>query len=137
MTGVCNLVGTWLAVRALEPEDEAALVSSAFGIDLTTDEFMLIGQRLYNLEKAFNTIHAGFDRKDDLPPERYMNEPVKTGPYEGEICDRGEWNKMLDEFYELHGWDKETGLQTHKGLTDIGLEDVAEKLRKAGRLIED
>jgi len=29
---------------------------------------------------------------------------------------------MLDEFYELQGWDKGTGLQTHQGLAEIGME---------------
>jgi hypothetical protein len=35
---------------------------------------------------------------------------------------------MLDEFYELWGWDKKTGRQTREGLERIGLQDVADKL---------
>jgi aldehyde:ferredoxin oxidoreductase len=133
MTGICSYVGTWGG--ALEPSDFAALTSSAMGIVLTEEEFMLISRRLYNLEKAFNTIHTNFDRKDDLPPRRYMEEPIKSGPWKGYKCDRDKWNEMLDEFYELHGWDKETGLQTRKGLTELGLEDVADKLEQTGKLI--
>jgi hypothetical protein len=43
---------------------------------------------------------------------------------------------MLDEFYALQGWDTETDLQTHQGLAEIDLEDLAKKLSEAGKLIE-
>ena len=43
---------------------------------------------------------------------------------------------MLDNFYELHGLDKKTGWQTRETLENLGLDDLAEKLAKAGRLIE-
>ena len=43
---------------------------------------------------------------------------------------------MLGEFYELQGWDKQTGLLTRQGLAEIGLEDLANKLAEAGKLID-
>ncbi|MBI5967621.1 MAG: aldehyde ferredoxin oxidoreductase, partial [Deltaproteobacteria bacterium] len=70
---------------------------------------MKTGRRGVNLEKALNTLHAGFDRKDDYPPQRYLEEPVQTGPYAGSKCDKEKWDEMLDKFYELNGWDKKTG----------------------------
>jgi len=136
MLGICTYVGTWYGAYALEPSDYAALTSSVTGMEMDEKEIMLIGRRLYNLEKAFNTIHAGFGRGDDLPPKRYMEEPVKSGPYKGVKCDREKFERMLDEFYELNGWDVKTGLQTRNGLIELGLEDVAMKLKKAGKLIE-
>lgn len=134
ITGICNYTGTYSGARALEPADYAALVASAMGVEIDEDELMRLGQRTYNLEKAFNTLHAGFTRKDDYPPRRYMEEPVNSGPYAGFRCDREEWDKMLDRFYELHGWDIETGWQTRRSLEDIALEDVAARLEKAGKL---
>jgi len=135
MTGVCVYMGTFTGAYALEPSDYAELISSAMGIDLTEEELMLMGRRSYNLEKAFNTIHAGFDRKDDLPPARYMEEPIKSGPYAGQRCDGEKWDEMLDRFYELHEWDKETGWQTGKCLRDLDMDDIAEKLQETGRLL--
>jgi aldehyde:ferredoxin oxidoreductase len=41
---------------------------------------------------------------------------------------------MLDEYYELHGWDKETGWQKEGQLEKLALEEVAEDLEKAGKL---
>ena len=95
---------------------------------------MHVGLQAHNLEKAFNTIHVGFDRNDDYPCERYYNEPVKTGPYKGERIDHEIWDKMLDTIYRLHSWDLSTGWQTRKGLEKIGLSDIANKLEKENRL---
>ena len=134
MTGICVYMGSFLGAHALELSDYAELTSSATGIDLTEEEFMLVGRRSYNLEKAFNTIHANFGREDDYPPRRYIEEPVKSGPYAGHKCDKEKWDEMLDTFYELHGWDKTTSLQTRKCLTELSMEDVADQLQKVGRL---
>ena len=128
MTGLCNFVGTYGGAHALEPSDYAELVCSAMGIDLCEDELMFMGRKTYNLEKAFNTIHAGFARKDDYPPKRYMEEPIRSGPYAGYKCDKAKWDEMLDKFYELHGWDKKSSWQTRKCLIELGLE-------RAGKLI--
>jgi aldehyde:ferredoxin oxidoreductase len=136
MTGLCNYMGTYTGVRALEPGDYAELTSAAMGIEISEEEFMRLGQRTYNLEKAFNTIHAGFSREDDYPPRRYMEEPVNAGPYAGFKCDREDWDKMLDRFYELHGWDVGTGWQTRESLKQLELEDIAGMLEKVDRLID-
>ena len=36
-----------------------------------------------------------------------------------------EWNKMLDDYYRSHGWDKR-GLPELETLVNLGLSDVAE-----------
>ncbi len=71
-----------------------------------------------------------------LPRKRQMEEPIHDGPYKGEGSRKGNWNAMLDKFYELQEWDIGTGLQTRSGLEKPGMKDVAEKLAKAGKLIE-
>jgi len=40
------------------------------------------------------------------------------------------YNKMLDEYYELHGWDKKTSYPQRKTLVDLGLEYVADDFRE-------
>lgn len=134
--GICVYVGTWSGVYALEPSDYVELTNLALGINLTEEDFMLLGQKSYNLEKAFNTIHVGFKREDDLPHRRFFEDPILSGPHKGETLNKEKYNSMLDAFYELHGWDKETSWQTRKTLEFLGLSDVAEKLAEVGRLIE-
>ena len=129
-----DILGLCSYVYGQTVDDWIELFSSATGRVLSKDELLHIGLQTHNLEKAFNTIHAGFDRNDDYPCERYYNEPVKSGPYEGERIDHEIWDKMLDTIYTLHGWDIGTSWQTRKGLNKIGLNDVADKLKKENRL---
>jgi aldehyde:ferredoxin oxidoreductase len=95
---------------------------------------MNIGRQIHNIEKAFNTLHGGFTRKDDYPPKRFWDEPVKSGPYKGECLDHDIWNRTLDEYYTLHGWDVETGLQKRETLEKIGLREVSDRLGTSGLL---
>jgi aldehyde:ferredoxin oxidoreductase len=41
---------------------------------------------------------------------------------------------MLDEYYDLHGWDKTSGLPRRETLGDLDLGDVAAELDRMGRL---
>jgi len=136
MLGICVYVGTWSGAYALEPSDYVALTNSVMGTNITEEEMFVIARRSYNLEKAFNTLHTNFDREDDYPPKRFMDEPVKSGPYKGYRCEKENWDKMLNQFYELQGWDKESSLQTRSCLLELGMVDIAERLEKAGRLID-
>jgi aldehyde:ferredoxin oxidoreductase len=133
--GICNYVGTWSGAHFLTPQNYAEMVRTAMGLPVTEKDLMehyaVIGR---NLEKAFNTLHTNLTREDDLPPLRFRQEEIKTGPYKGFKADEDQYNAMLDEFYELWGWDKKTGMQTREGLEKIGLKDVADKLAGKGRL---
>lgn len=63
----------------------------------------LTGERIFNLEKLFN-YEAGLGRADDSLPPRMLQEPLKEGFAKGNVC---ELDKLLDEYYELRGWDNQ------------------------------
>lgn len=130
--GICVFLGPTAGNYAVS--DYTDFVNSAVGLKMTEEELLEMGRLGINLEKAFNTLHTGFDRSDDLPPKRYMDEPIKTGPYRGRKADKDEFEKMLDEYYELHGWDKVTGLQTRECLDALGMGDLAGELAGMKRL---
>lgn len=132
--GICIYTTTWEAADLLGPDDMAELYSSATGKDINGDEFMRIGKRIHNIEKAFNVLHVGFSRQDDYPPKRFMEESVKSGPLKGQRLVRNKWDKMLDEYYGYHNWDKKTSWPTRQCLEDLDLKQVADDLEKAGRL---
>jgi aldehyde:ferredoxin oxidoreductase len=132
--GLCLFTSTWWSPDLLGPEEYAKLYSTSTGREISGEELVVMAERIHNIEKAFNILHAGFGRQDDYPPGRFMEEPIKSGRAEGELLSRNEWDKVLDEYYELHGWDRETGWQKRGQLEKLGLEEVAEDLEKAGRL---
>jgi aldehyde:ferredoxin oxidoreductase len=133
--GICIYVGTWSGAHFLPPANFAELVRTGMGLPVTEEDLMehfaVVGR---NLEKAFNGLHTDLRREDDLPPQRFRQEEVKTGAYRGFKADEGQFNSMLDEFYRLWGWDPKTGMQTREGLEKIGLQDIAEKLARKGLL---
>jgi aldehyde:ferredoxin oxidoreductase len=95
------------------------------------EDFLVVGERIYNIEKAFNS-RLGLDRKDDSLCERWEKEPIPKG-CPGEGTNMGQYlDLMLDEYYEYRGWDPETGLQTRAKLEDLGLQDIADVLEKEG-----
>ena len=61
------------------------------------------------------------------------NEPASV---KGILLDRGKFNEMRAEYYELRGWDPETGLQKQKTLENLDLSDVAQDLKARG-LVKD
>jgi aldehyde:ferredoxin oxidoreductase len=128
------MTSLWLDVNLLGPDEYARLLYLTTGINKTGDELMTLGRRLHNVEKAFNTLHAGFSRKDDMPPARLMNVPIGDGPWKGETLSREAWDGMLTEYYKAQGWDESTGWQTAQMLDDLGLPDVADKLKRFGKL---
>ncbi|HMK64963.1 MAG TPA: aldehyde ferredoxin oxidoreductase C-terminal domain-containing protein, partial [Thermodesulfobacteriota bacterium] len=94
---------------------------TATGWDVSLQELERIGERIWNLERLFN-VREGMGRRDDMPPRRLLEEPVSTGPARGERLNREEFERMLTEYYELRGWDPETGFPTHQKLSELGLE---------------
>jgi len=135
--GVCFFTSIWETLDLLKPNDYAKLLSAATGWKITGSELMMIGERIHNVEKAFNVLHAGFSRKDDYPPKRFMEEPVKSGPLRGELLEKSKWDEMINEYYELHNWDGKTGLQTRKCLIDLDLVEIANNLKKSHKLVEN
>ncbi len=96
--------------------DVAPQVAAACGEEFTVEELQKIGERIWNMERAFNNA-AGFTAKDDTLPPRLLTEPAKTGPAKGLV---NKLPEMLPKYYEVRGWDSE-GRPTAETLARLGL----------------
>jgi aldehyde:ferredoxin oxidoreductase len=130
--GICYFDAGWYEISLASMIYFKELFISLTGIEITKEQMWNIGKRIVNFEKAFNAVHAGFNRTDDTLPERIMNTPLSLGPYKGESFDSQEFKNILDEYYLAHGWDKKTGLQTRKSLEDINGDDILKYLISNG-----
>jgi aldehyde:ferredoxin oxidoreductase len=108
------------------------IVNSVTGWSMPPAELLKIGERTINLCRAFN-VREGFSRKDDTIPER-LSQPLPDGPYKGQRLSHDELDSMLDNYYELRGWDKDTGIPTATKLKELGLDYVVKELRTLGKL---
>lgn len=130
--GVC-LFHWMLDPAGYTPQDYYGKAYGAItGIERTPEELMRDGERICNLEKAFNS-RVGMRREHDTICERWMWEPTDEGLYPGAVA-ADMFETVLDEYYEWRGWDKASGLQTASRLEALGLEDVAEVLEADGAL---
>jgi aldehyde:ferredoxin oxidoreductase len=121
--GTCKFQTIFFSPHAPGWKEWSEMIYSVTGMKFTPEELKDVGERIYTLERMFNYREAGYDRKDDRLPERYFAEAVPGGlpVVKGTRMDRKKWNKMLDEYYELHGWDN-NGLPTEEALRKLGLE---------------
>ena len=76
-------------------------------------------------------MRLGFDRKDDQPPGVWFD-PIKRGDkefhlmdyYKTHIITEDEMARILDDYYEERGWEKDSGAPTLAKLKELGLEDL-------------
>jgi aldehyde:ferredoxin oxidoreductase len=132
--GICHLNTIHWDIEFIDVPQLAQLYSAATGWDVAVEDLHYIAMKQLNLEKAFNLRHTDFDRKDDMPTLRDMNEPIPSGRLKGWKMDEDKYNKMLDEYYDLHGWDRETSFPKRGTLAGLGLEYVADDLSKINKL---
>jgi aldehyde:ferredoxin oxidoreductase len=102
----------------VQPSDYAALVNSATGWDMTPDELMLVGERIFNLKRMIS-VRRGISRKDDTLPARILTQRLKEGGTRGHLPHLG---LMLNEYYAFRGWSEE-GIPTSERLVNLGLEE--------------
>ena len=121
--GVCDF---W----ALKTETLGRLFEVTYGGKWPEDKVIKAGERIFNLQRMFNVM-AGFIRKDDYLPERFYREVLKAGPPKDIPMTKAAFDKALDEYYALRGWDAQ-GRPKPKKLKELGIEtELIERYRKA------
>ncbi len=103
----------------LPPASVLAVLNMVTGWETKLDELIRVGERTYNLKRIFN-LKCGATRRDDTLPERFLKEPLAEGGSKGEVVDL---EPMLDNYYELRGWNK-NGVPTRQKLEELGLHDL-------------
>ncbi len=132
--GICLYSTTCLDVEQTDLLQMAELYSAATGWKTSVNDLKRMAIRQLNLEKALNLKFTDFDRKDDMPTPRDLNEPIPSGNLAGWRIDKEKYNKMLDEYYDLHGWNKKNSFPYRKTLEQLDLGSVADDLERIGKL---
>lgn len=99
------------------------------GYDLNGDDARNIGERAWNMTRIFN-VREGFDREDDTLPERLKRPIISDGPSDGTALMDEDLETMLDQYYELRGWDQ-NGVPTRETLGRLNIIDFSHDLNEA------
>lgn len=102
IVGICK----FYIYNGLGPGDLAQQISTLTGWDISAEELLNVGKRVYNLQRAFN-VREGVQKVDDLLPERVLKLP-EFGKYaQVKECEIKDYKGMLEECYTERGWQQE------------------------------
>jgi len=128
-----------------DPSIESRTLSAVTGMDIDEAGYYKTGERTFNLQRAIQIKEGRKGREDDLLDDYNFTEPLEVeegyfgmfnpdfmlpGPEgelisrKGAVVDRDKFSKMMDEYYELRGWDKTSGLQTKEKMEELGLGEM-------------
>ena len=140
-----------------DPTLESHLLSAITGIECNETSYYKTGERIFNLQRAIQSIEGRAGRKDDTVNEFYFTDKMEEeagflgvfnpefllpGPEgelisrKGAVLERDQFEKMMDEYYLRRGWDVKSGLQKKDTLAALGLADVIPRLTAKGLLAE-
>lgn len=107
------------------PESVLDLVNAACGLDWEIEELMRSGERGWNLKRAINN-RLGLKRENDRLPKAFL-QPYADHPAgaDGYVPD---FEKMIEAYYKVRGWDPITGYPNKDKLSSLGLDWLAEDL---------
>jgi aldehyde:ferredoxin oxidoreductase len=117
--GVC-IIGS----RAIGVEEMERVLAVTTGWNLSVKDLLKAGERIYNLERLL-AVREGISRKDDILPARLLNETLPNGPAKGVKLGEKDFNRMLDEYYEIRGWDTK-GRPKREKLEEFGIPKLLE-----------
>ena len=121
------------------------------GIKYTEDEINRAGERVFNLNRAIQLRDGRRGREDDVLSETYFIDreeppadifdiynPELYLPGKGDelishkskAVDRKQVGLLMDEYYELRGWNVRTGIPSRETLQKLDLTDVVLPLEK-------
>jgi len=120
--GVCKFPQS----AGFKPEMYAAILSAATGWNYTVQDLLRLGERVFTLQRCFNA-REGMRRKDDMLPKGFSI-PEATGSAKGSAVKN--YESMLKEYYELRGYDKNTGVPTRRKLQELELLDIVTELEE-------
>lgn len=124
----CRMFGGYYG--PLEPtETHSKILKLVTGMEFRVEDLWRTARRIRTLIRVLEN-RDGFGRKDDVnaPPPRILYEPIPSGPSKGAYTKPSEFKYMIDKFYELAGWDKETGKPKPEVLKELGLDFAIKEL---------
>jgi aldehyde:ferredoxin oxidoreductase len=95
------------------------LRNATTGWELTPQELLKTGERIFNMKRLIN-LRFGATPKDDRLPSLLLK-PSAAGAKKGNMPDL---EMMLKEYYQFRDWDQATGKPTEAKLTELGLSNL-------------
>jgi aldehyde:ferredoxin oxidoreductase len=103
------------------PAEMATMIKAATGWDVDVAELITIGERRLNMLRVFNK-REGYTRENDRLPMKFFGPLAGSGPTAGMALDENHLEHEKDVYYQLAGWDRNSGNPTPVKLKELGLD---------------
>jgi len=131
---------------------EPRYVKAVTGQDLTFEDGIHIGRKIWNLDHAIWTLQGRHRDMVHFADNVYEQQPLFPAEvpnvflpgkengrwgyygYSQRTLDRDRFDEFKTRFYELQGWDTATGYPSRATLASLGLDYVADELASSGKL---
>ena len=131
---------------------EPAFFNAVTGKEITFEDGMTIGKRIWNLDHAIWTLQGRHrdmvhfadyiynkEYTGSLFPRHYVPGRNQTGKWQyinviGRHLDKEKFEEFKTRYYNVEGWDPQNGYPTRELLESIGLDFVADELEKDQKL---
>ncbi|MBN1685260.1 MAG: aldehyde ferredoxin oxidoreductase family protein [Spirochaetales bacterium] len=120
-----NMIGMCM-FPPFNPNMVTDIVKAVTGWDTSLFELFKAAERGWTMARAFN-LREGLTAADDKIPQRYF-EAFTSGPLKGVAYDPENFERSKKLYYELAGWDKDTGKPTEAKCIDLDMAWLAEKM---------
>jgi len=97
----------------------AELVGAVTGWETSSYELMRFGDKRNHIMRIYN-VREGIGPEADTLPDRFFDDPLKQGKWEGLRIDRDHFHECIGLYYSMMGWD-EQGRPSQATLVDHGL----------------
>jgi aldehyde:ferredoxin oxidoreductase len=109
------------------PQQLVDLTNAVTGWDMDIPEAQKVGQRAITLSRVFN-LREGFTATDDDLPRRFFK-PFDKGEARTAVpLDVEEFERAKIRYYEMMGWEEETGVPSRESLEQLDVAWAAEYL---------
>ncbi len=105
------------------------VVQGTTGWNTSLFEMLKVGERAMAMARSFN-YREGLRAKDDVAHWRFST-PFAAGPTQGVKVPAEDMEKAIATYYEMAGWDKETGAPVPGKLYELGIGWIAETMAEA------
>lgn len=124
--------------RGVEGVDfEHYFTEPILGLEMSGEDFYATGTRIFALERLLQIRNWGRDRAMDETVLPYLSYPETTAnPFTGDrhVLEPEGFRQLMDEFYDLRGWDRATGWPTRGTLEELGMGAMADELARLDKL---
>ncbi|MCG6878622.1 MAG: hypothetical protein LJE96_05670 [Deltaproteobacteria bacterium] len=128
-----------------DPTLESQVLSAITGREIDETGLNAIGERIFNLQRAILLRQGWGGRQGDRLLDYLHDEPLDTVFFDpdcivpgkngkpvsrkGQKIVRSDFENLKSEYYQLRGWDVDSGLPREAKLKELGLSDIATDLK--------